>query len=105
MKKTLQIPHLRAVLSLPDRAVVRRSQRPPREARAGGFRDRFAQLLVLDSGGPLGGGSSLLQRSVRERLDRCRGLLGGGLGKRPRDEAKLGATGQPGADLVRAMRE
>jgi hypothetical protein len=50
MKKALQIKHLRAKRSVSDRAVGR----GPSERDFYGFRNRFAQVRIRDSGGHLG---------------------------------------------------
>src|SRR6266516_7416817 len=96
MKKALQIAHLRARGSVSDRAVVRGLC----ERRFYRFRDRFAEVRILD----LRGERSRLPRLLRGRLDRRRRhLLRRRIGQRARDETESRAAGEPGRDLAGAL--
>src|SRR5579884_1570933 len=98
MKKALQIPHLRARGSVSDGAVGR----GPDERRFYDFRDRFAQLWIIDRGGQLRG----LARLLRRRLEpRRREGLRRRLGQWPRGEAEPRTTRQPTRDLGRPLRQ
>src|SRR5579862_2447391 len=101
IKKALQIPHLRALRSVSERAVAR----GPREACASGSRHELAQLGVLDLGGPAGGVRRLFQGSRRRRRDRGLGDARAAIRQRPREELQLRLVRQARADLVRTVRQ
>src|SRR3954464_9176112 len=99
MKKALQIPHLRARNTVSERAAVPMSC----ERRRGSLRDRLAELLVLDRGGPFGGPALLLQGSRGRRCDRLLGRPR--LGQWAGQELERRAPRQACSDLRRAVSE
>src|SRR6201987_1908551 len=98
MKKALQIPHLRAEVSVSDGA----GGRGPGESHFYGFRNIFPQLRVLD---PRGDGCrfagllrSRLEKRGRSRLRTC-------IRQRAGHEAKPRAAGQTARDLACTLGE
>src|SRR6187402_739334 len=103
IKKALQIAYLRARSSVSETPVVGWSSVGAREARGGRPGDQPAQLVVLDSGGDLGG--------LRAPLGAARGGLLGTTGRafaggfRQRAGCELERARCPRADLLAELRE
>src|SRR5579862_7437820 len=100
MKKALQIPHLRALGSVSERAVVR----CPSEAVFDGFRNDSAELLVLDSGGDLSRLRTLLVGGDRRGGRRWLHVFDRGLRQRSRHELQPLHV-QAFSDLAGALRQ